>query len=265
MSDPTRADRVRQVVTLAAAVGQSVIPSLLPPRFAPGQEPPNVMQPTPATFAIWLPIFATSLAHGIVQALPSRRGDPTFRAIGWPAAAAYGATAVWAPLVAGRRYWAAQGALVAIAGCAEVARRRLAAAVTAEVASTQARRTSTAPLSMLAGWGAAASVVNLAAMLIANRLIRPGRSAQAAGVALTAATAVAATQTALSAPGGTRTASARGYLATVAWALAGVTAGQHRRSPAVAATAAAGLLGVAAVLAASVLPSDSATSRPLDR
>lgn len=265
MSDPARADRVRQAVTVAAAVGQAVIPGLLLPRFTSGQEPPNVMQPAPATFTIWLPIFATSLAHATVQALPSRRNDPTLRAIGWPAAAAYGATAVWAPLLLNRRYWAAQGALVAIAGCAEVARRRLAAAVTAETASTQAQRSSTAALSMLAGWGAAASAVNLAAMLVANKLIRPGRPTQVTGVALTTATAVIATQAALSAPGGIRTASARGYLATVAWALAGITAGQHRRSPPVAAAAATNLLAVTAVLAASVLPPGAATSQHLSR
>jgi hypothetical protein len=254
VSGPARADRVRRILTVAAAVGQVVLPTLLPPRFAPGQEPPEVMQPAPATFAVWLPIFATSLAHAAVQARPSSAADPTLRRIGWPAAAAYGATAAWAPLVASRRYRSAQAALFAIAGFAEVARRRLAAAEAQGVLSVRAGRAGVTPVAMLAGWGAAASTVNLAAMLVAGGAVRPGRPSRVTGAALTAGTAAIGMLAARSAEGGIRTASARAYLATVAWALAGIAAGQIRRSPAVGATALIGLAAVGSTLGASLRP-----------
>jgi hypothetical protein len=126
---PTRhGDRTRQILTLAAAVAQTALPVLLPPRFAPDELPPDVLSPAPATFTVWLPIFATSIMHGGFQAMPGRAGDPLLRAVSGPATLAYAATAIWAPLVRSRRYWWAQGALVTIAGAAEVARRRVAAA-----------------------------------------------------------------------------------------------------------------------------------------
>ena len=118
----------RQGAVIVAAVAQAVLPTVLGPRFEADEQPPNVLQPAPTTFAVWLPIFATSLWHARVQGLPRHAGDLVFRKVSSPAAVAYAATGLWAPLVRGRRYWPAQFALFVVAGAAEVARRRVAAA-----------------------------------------------------------------------------------------------------------------------------------------
>lgn len=235
MSRPSR-DAVRVVATLAGAVGQVVLPSVLLPRFRREEEPPNVMQPAPYAFGIWFPIFATSLAEAAVQARPSQREDPVLRAVGTPFALAMLSTAVWAPLVATRRYWAAQAALGGIALFGEQARRRLAAAEGRGDLTAARKGLLVPPVSMLAGWGAAATVVNLAAMLVAAGVVRPGRHAAATGVVCTLAVGGVATF-ATASTGGASSRTAQAYGATVLWALAGIVAGQRRSSPAVAVAA----------------------------
>jgi hypothetical protein len=101
---------------------------------------------------------------------------------------------------------------------------------------------------MLAAWGAAASAVNLGSMLVGVGPVADGRPARVTGVVLTLATSAAATAAATTTRGGTSTAVARTYLATVAWALGGIVAGQRRHSPAVAAAALAGLVPLGAAL-----------------
>jgi hypothetical protein len=246
----SRPDRTRRVLTLAAAVGQVVLPTVLPPRFAAGAEPPDVLQPTPATFAVWLPVFGTSLAHGLFQARPGRADDPVLRAVGTPAAVAYAATAMWAPLVRARWYRSAQVALFVVAGAAEVARRRVAAAEADGLLADDVRRAVAPPTAMLAGWGAAASAVNLGALLVAEGAVPPGRPARTTGAVLALVTAGAAVTAASSARGGAATTVGRGYLATVAWALGGVAAAQRTRAPGVAVAAGVGLVPVVGALLA---------------
>jgi hypothetical protein len=115
------------VATCAAAVAQVALPVLLPPRLDTRDQPPNVIQPSSAAFAVWLPIFAASLGYAGYQALPSIREQALPRAVGWPLAAAFACAGVWAPLLRKQQYWAAQVTLLGIAGGAETARRRLAA------------------------------------------------------------------------------------------------------------------------------------------
>ena len=57
------ADRSRQALTLTAAAAQVLLPTLWGPRFAEDEQPPNVIQPAPYTFAVWMPIFASSLGY----------------------------------------------------------------------------------------------------------------------------------------------------------------------------------------------------------
>lgn len=166
---------------------------------------------------------------------------------------AYAATAAWAPLLRTRRYWGAQGALFVIAGAGEVARRRLAAAEAEGELVDDVRRVLAPPVGMLAAWGAAASAVNLGAMLVGVGPVPDGRPARVTGTLLTLATAATAITAATSARGGATTSVARTYLATTAWALGGIVAGQRRKSPAVAAAAVAGLLPIGGLLARSLL------------
>ena len=125
-------------------------------------------------------------------------------------------------LLRGQRYWPAQAALVVIAGAAEVARRRLAAAEVLGHLSPGVQGATAPPLGMLAAWGAAASAVNLGAMLVGRGPVPEGRAAHATGVILTLATSATAVAAVTTAPGGTTTAVARSYLATIAWALGGI-------------------------------------------
>lgn len=233
---------------IVAALAQALLPTVLGPRFEADEQPPNVLQPASATFAVWLPIFATSLWHARVQGLPRHVSDPVLGAVSGPAAVAYAATGLWAPLVRSRRYWPAQVALFVVAAAAEVARRRVAAAQSERSISGPAGRVLTPPIGMLSAWGAAASAVNLGAMLVGEGPVSEGRPATLTGVVLTAATTTTALVAAATSPGGSVIPVTRTYLATVAWALGGIVAGQRRRSPAVAATAAVGLLAVGGAL-----------------
>jgi len=126
-----RADPVRQAVVVILAVGQAVLPSVFTPAFVDEEIPPNVMEPAGYTFSAWVPIFAASIAHGQDQARRGRAADPALRSVGWPLAVSLASTAVWAPLVATRRYWSAQSSLVVLAVAAEATRRRVAEAARA--------------------------------------------------------------------------------------------------------------------------------------
>jgi hypothetical protein len=50
---------------------------------------PTAVSPAPFTFTIWLPIFLGSLALGVFQALPSKRGDARLDAIAPPLVSAF--------------------------------------------------------------------------------------------------------------------------------------------------------------------------------
>ena len=119
-------DRVRQGLTVAAAVAQVVLPATLARSFRRDQEPPNVVQPADATFAVWLPIFTGGIGYAAYQGRPGADRDPVLRTVGWLLAAAFGSTGLWAPLVRTRRYWAAQAALAGVGGFSEAALLRLA-------------------------------------------------------------------------------------------------------------------------------------------
>lgn len=242
-----RADVVRQWATCVAAVAQVALPALLPPRFDARDQPPDVIQPSPATFAVWLPIFATSVGYAAHQARPSLRDQALPRTVGWPLATAFACTGVWAPLLRKQQYWAAQLALLGIAAGAETARRRLAAVETTSGLTRSEQRAVVPATAMLAAWGAAAAAVNLAAMLSAYGLVRPGRPTTIAGnvlvLALGAAGAVGSSPRA--------PATTRAYAGTLLWAFGGIVAGQRRRAPSAALSAA---LAATAVLGAAGRP-----------
>lgn len=241
----TRTDVVRQAVTLTAAIAQTALPVLLMPSFDRDKQPPDVMQPADWTFAVWGPIFATSIVHGLDQARPSRSDDAALRATGWSLAAGYACTAVWAPLVATRRYWAAQSALIGLAILSEVSRRRVAAAAEAGQLAASDRLVLVPGSSMLAAWGSAAATVNLAAMLVGERVVPVGAPATALGTAATGAAGGLLALLSAATPGGRSSLSARVHTATSVWGLVGIALGQRTRSRPVALAAAAAAVTVA--------------------
>jgi hypothetical protein len=234
-------DRSRQVLTLTAATAQVLLPTLWGPRFAQDEHPPDVIQPAPYTFAVWLPIFASSLGYAGLQARGTGRDSELARAVGWPLAGAFASTAVWAPLVRTGKYWSAQAALASIAAFAETARRRVARAqpIPAERAVTAATTLTTG---MLAAWGLTATGVNLASMLAGKGLIPEGgrRAGAAAGLLLgLGAAGAAATSSTAATPVG------KVYAATLIWGLTGVIAGQRTQSPIAAIAAGAAVVPIA--------------------
>jgi hypothetical protein len=192
-------DRLRQGVTVAAALAQAILPSL--PALTGwgvqiGQranaEGPLPVTPAGYAFAIWGPIFAWCLAHAVWQALPRNGADALSRRAGWAFAAAMAGNALWALVFqSGGPAWATALILAGIAAAAITALAQVAAAF------PPLRRDQlwlfAAPLGLLAGWVSIAAFVNLAVALS-----EAGISAMrdAAGVASPAIIA-AATTTAL--------------------------------------------------------------------
>lgn len=241
-------DRSRQLVTCTAAVSAVLLPTVWGPRFDREDAPPDVITPAPYTFAVWFGIFASALGYAGYQARGSVQDRALFRRVGWPLAGALAATAVWAPLVRTQRYWAAQGALAAIALGAEAARRRT-ARVESEEQLTGAEVLALSPLTgMLAAWGLAATGVNLGAMLVSDGIVSPGAPAARAGVTILSVLGAAGTIATLGS-GGPTTTTARVYAGTLLWALTGVVVGQRRRSVSAAVTAAGAAVPLVAALA----------------
>ncbi|MGY1694726.1 hypothetical protein ACI780_07395 [Geodermatophilus sp. SYSU D00814] len=178
---PAAGDVARQVATVTGAVAQAVLPAVLLPRVRRDLRPPEVAQPAPWAFAVWLPVYAASAAHAARQARPALRADPLLRRTGWPLAAAFLCLGAWAPLLSRQRYWAAQAALAGTALLAGTARAR------ADRTPDPVPPTLALTTGLLAGWGAAACGVNLASMLVGAGPVPGGRPATATG----AATAVA--------------------------------------------------------------------------
>ena len=233
-------DRSRQVITLTAAAGQVLLPTLWGPRFAEDEQPPNVIQPAPYTFGVWLPIFASSLGYAGLQARRTGRDSKLMRAIGWPLAGAFASTGVWAPLVRIGKYWSAQAALAAIAAFAETARRRVARAQPPE-SDRAVNATSTLTAGMLAAWGITATGVNLASMLASKGLIPAGRRRTGAAVGLLlglGAVGAAATRSTGAAP------VSEVYAATLLWGLTGVIVGQRKQAPPAAIAAGAAMVPI---------------------
>lgn len=246
---------------LLGAAAQLAVPAILR-RVDPRQlgEMSADVAPAPATFAVWAPIMALSGVHGLAQARPGRAGDSLLRRAGWPTAAAFASTGVWAPLVARARWWPAQAAITSIWLSASVAQRRIAAAERESVRglSGEERWLYALPIAMLAGWSAAATGVNLASMLVGAGLVAPGapeRTLAAGTVATLGAVGVTGVRTT-----GPRTFTARAFGATVLWALGGVAVAQRRRFPAGAATALTAAAAVGVALSAPVNAASPAAS-----
>lgn len=235
--DAHTGDVVRQLATVVGAVAQAVLPAVILPRVRRDLQPPNVAQPAPWAFVIWLPVYAAATAHAARQTRPAVRTDPVLRDAGWALAAAYRCIGGWAPLLQRQRYRAAQGALTGAAVGAGTARMRLDRTPADSVPTSMALSTG-----LLAGWGAAACGVNLASMVVGLGPVPTGRPATLTGAATALALGGLAATTL---PDRATTLTQRTYALTLLWALAGVADGQRRGS---ASTAAAAVLASVPVL-----------------
>lgn len=240
-------DRLRQGVTVAAALAQALVPSL-PALLGWGTQigqRANAEGPLPTTpagyaFSIWGPIFAWCLAYAVWQALPRQGNDAVARRAGWFFAAAMAGNALWAALYqAGGPTWLAALVLAAIAGLAIAALAR----VSYYSLPLRPDRTwlLTAPLGLLAGWVSAAAFVNLATALHAGGVagLTDPASAISAGI-VAGATATALAVIARLAPFPT-------YALAVIWALVAILARNGGNATGLTAAVAALLVAVLAI------------------
>jgi hypothetical protein len=240
-------DRLRQALTVAAAIAQATIPSLpavMGWGIAIGQRA-NADGPLPVTpagyaFSIWGPIFAWCLAYAVWQALPRQADDALARRAGWLFAGAMAGDALWAAAFqAGAPVWLTAIILATIAAMA------IAAVFQVEAWPGPPRREQVmfliAPLGLLAGWVSAAAFVNLGSALAeagVTALRDPGGAAAPALVA--AATALALAVIARARPFPT-------YAVAIVWALAAILARNGGTATGITAAAAALLVTALAV------------------
>jgi|YNPBryunderm2012_1023409.scaffolds.fasta_scaffold01446_7 hypothetical protein len=167
----TARDRLRQALTVLAALAQAVLPSLpaltgwgVPIGSRANAEGPPLISPAGYAFSIWGPIFAWCLAYAVWQALPAQGSDPLARRAGWWFAAAMAGCALWAAVFqAGGPVWLTAVILALIAASA------IGALARASALPLPLRRDGlwlfAAPLGLLAGWVTIAAFVNLASAL----------------------------------------------------------------------------------------------------
>lgn len=193
------------------------------------------VSPTPGAFAIWIPLFLTSVAHGahVLRAPPHT--VPLRRVTGLMSAA-YGCNAAWS-LQAQLRGLGWSSVAIISAALASAS----AALVHAERASKRQREASLAARAVapLAGWLTLASLANVEATLNQTSA-RPGkRDETRRALALLGAGSAAAGCIALASRGN------RLYTAAVAWGLGGVLVRNIRARNLAVAVAAGSALSVA--------------------
>lgn len=192
------------------------------------------VSPAPGTFIIWLPLFASSLAHGVHLAR-AQCLSPSLQRVTWLTSAAYASNAVWSLQAQLRGLgWPS---VAIIAGAATSA---ISALIDAERFTPRSReaRLSANAVAPLAGWLTLATFANLEATLNETGGRPDARHESARSLALLAAAGVAGGAVALASRGNPL------YTAAVAWGLGGVVVRNAReRKPTVAGAAALGLAG----------------------
>jgi hypothetical protein len=142
------------------------------------QEYRSTILPATYAFAIWGPIFILCSVYALYQALPAQRENPVFRAIGWWTVGAFLANGAWSYAFTNRQFILAQAIIVAAFVCAGSAYFRFGRVVPAARATNIDNWLIGPALGLLFGWLTAATVVGLAATLIASGLPARGQGAE---------------------------------------------------------------------------------------
>ncbi|WP_240624754.1 hypothetical protein [Aurantiacibacter odishensis] len=198
---------------------------------------------TPAgwAFAIWGPLFAGTVAFAIYQALPGQRRDDLLNAIAWPAAGAFLGNGLWAIYTQLHALTALSVVIIVFTlVCLLTVYRRL-VALRREFVTVE-RWLVMLPLSALAAWLTAATIVNISASLKYH-----GVAFEQANMVLAAAVVLVGGIIAALAVG-----RGRGnpvYAAVFLWALTAIYAAGGQVAPPVAyATVVSGVLVIATTL-----------------
>jgi len=199
---PTGADRVRQGVVLVGALlavlgaawgsgafGGTTMPEVAGGAFAPSSSP---LTPATGAFSIWSVIYLGLVALAVYQALPRQAADPRLRATSWWVLASLVLNAVWIAVVQAEWLWASVAVLAGLLGVLAV--------ITVRLVRTPSRSTTQsvlldATLGLYTGWASVATLANVVAVLVHERVVdRPavgGAATVAAVVVLVAGVALA--------------------------------------------------------------------------
>lgn len=167
----------RALATLVLAFAQIATPLL--PMFGIGEpvgeqsgQTQTLITPAGWAFAIWGPLYFGTIVYAIWQLLPAQRDSQLVRQIGWHAVGAFLGNAVW---VAYTQVWGLGFPSVLIIVFTLVnllAILRVFASMPRFTAGE--RLAAVLPLSALAGWLTAATIVNIAAALNFHDIVLPG-------------------------------------------------------------------------------------------
>ncbi|ANY19674.1 hypothetical protein A6F68_01156 [Tsuneonella dongtanensis] len=161
---------VAQKVAVLMAVILQIGAGFLP-RLGIGQEVgarsdtvDTLVTPAGWAFAIWGPLFAGAVLFSIYQLLPAQRADRLLDRVAWPAAGTFAANGVWSLYVQTAAIDAVSVVIIAASlACALIAYRRIARFE--RPLATRERWLVMLPLSALAAWLTAATIVNVTSAL----------------------------------------------------------------------------------------------------
>jgi hypothetical protein len=182
---PSGIDLARQLAVVATAIFQvyaSYLAGGAVGRIARGQR--SLILPAGYAFTIWSLIFLLCGLYAIDQALPSRRANRVYQAVGWWSAAAFLCDGIWIFAYTNGRFLLAQTIIIAGLIAAAGAFLRLARATPGAKLPAIQRWIAAPALGLLAGWLTAASVVGLAGTLISQGFAASGPNAALGAAAL---------------------------------------------------------------------------------
>lgn len=167
----------RAIATLILAFAQIATPLL--PMIGIGQavgeqsdQTQTLITPAGWAFAIWGPLYFGTIVYAIWQLLPAQRDSALVRRIGWHAGGAFLGNALW---VAYTQVWGLglpSVLIILFTLINQLAILRIFASTTSFTAGE--RLAAVLPLSALAGWLTAATIVNIAAALNYHDIAMPG-------------------------------------------------------------------------------------------
>lgn len=191
------ADIVRQLIVLALATGQIASAIMLfgsgfetaPTPAASAEAQRAAIVPASYAFAIWGPIFLSSVLLGLFQAWPPFGADPTLRRVGWLCVVGFGACIAWNTAARLGPVWLTVpliAVMLASLGSALVVAAR------ATPTLPGLRLCVVAPLALYAGWLTVAIAANTTEISASYGFGRFGLSAEAFSLLLIGVAAVVA-------------------------------------------------------------------------
>ena len=197
---------------------------------------------TPAgwAFSIWGPLYAGSLAYAVYQLLPAQTDNPLLARIGWPSAGAFLGNAVWALYTQLLSLQAPSALIIAFTLLCLLACYR--AFAESPGFSRGEQYLVVLPLSALAAWLTAATIVNISAVLVYHG-VDAGDASTTIGAGIVIVGGLIASAAIWTGRGNPW------YALVFLWALAGIHAASAGDDPEIAAAA----LGSALVVALTTL------------